>query len=231
GSTSRLSVIPSGGTGTYTYLWEPATYLDDPTSQFPYCTPDANITYTVTVDDGSTTLTSAPVEVTVLEVPDSPVAMLNGDLLESSATDGNQWYYNGALIPGANQPIYQPTLSGEYYVTFTDQVTGCESAPSNTILYLFTAIDQAQAERLVTVYPNPFTDRLNISFILPETSGSQVILSDAFGRVIRIVEEKSIVPAGKHSLVIESGDMRPGIYFCRIQTDSYTVVRKIILTR
>ena len=231
GSASHLSVIPSGGTGTYTYLWEPAMYLDDPTSQFPSCTPDANITYTVTVNDGSTTLSSAPVEVTVLPVPDAPVASLNGDMLESSVTDGNQWYYNGALIPGATQVTYQPALSGDYYVTVTDQVTGCESAPSNNIAYYVTAIDQADAERLVTIYPNPFTDRLNISFMLPGVSGLQVILTDAFGRVIRILEEKSQVSAGKYSLVLESGEMKPGIYFCRIQTDSFTVVRKIILTR
>ena len=231
GSTNRLSVIPSGGTGTYTYLWEPATYLDDPTSQFPYCTPETNITYTVTVDDGNTTLTSSPVDVTVLPVPDAPEATLNGDLLESSATDGNQWYYYGALIPGANQPTYQPTLSGEYYVTVTDQDNGCESEPSNTILFLFTAIDQTQAENLVNVYPNPFTNRLNISFILPGTSGVQVNLTDAFGRMVRQAEEKNSFPAGKHTLVLESGNLLPGIYFCWIKTDSYTVVRKVILTR
>jgi len=231
GSTSILSVIPSGGTGTYTYLWEPTTYLDDPTSQFPYCSPDANITYTVTIDDGSSTLSSAPVEVTIIEAPDAPVAFLNGDILESSATDGNQWYYNNELIPGANQPTYQPALSGEYYVTVTDQVTGCLSAPSNTIFYYLTGIDQVQAERFVTVYPNPFTDKLNISFVLPEASGSKIILTDAFGRVIRIVEEQSMLQSGKYNLVLESGNMNPGIYYCQIQTDSYVIVRKVILTR
>ncbi len=231
GSTSILSVIPSGGTGTYTYLWEPATYLDDPTNQFPYCTPVANITYTVTVSDGNTSLTSTPVEVTVLEIPDAPVATLNGDMLESSVTDGNQWYYNGALIPGANQATYQPTFFGEYYVTVTDQVAGCESEPSNTIVYIPTAVDQSHAEKFVAVYPNPFTDRLNISCFLPETSDLQVILTDTFGRIIRIVEERNNLSSGKYNVVLESGSMKPGIYYCRIQTDSYTVVRKIILTR
>lgn len=231
GSTSRLSVIPSGGSGTYTYLWTPATYLDDPASQFPYCTPDADITYTVTVDDGSATLTSAPVEVTVLDIPDAPVATLNGYTLESSVADGNQWYYNGAIIPGATQQTYLPSLSGDYYVTVADQVTGCESAPSNTVVFLFTAVDHTQAQRFVSVYPNPFTDQLNISFFLPEASGSNVILSDAFGRVIRELEDKSLLQSGKYNLVMDSGNLNPGIYYCRIQTDSYTVVRKVILTR
>jgi len=231
GSYSRLSAIPSGGTGTYTYLWEPSTYLDDPTSQFPYCTPDANITYTVTVGDGNETLTSDPVEVTVAPVPDAASITLNGDILESSATDGNQWYYYGAAIPGANQATYQPTLSGEYYVTVSDEITGCESDPSNTIYYLVTAIDQESAEKLVSVYPNPFTDRLNISFGLPEVSAVKIILTDAFGRLIRVIEDRSAVAAGKHTVTLEGGNMHPGMYYCRIRTDTYTVIRKVILTR
>ncbi|MFH1936895.1 MAG: C25 family cysteine peptidase, partial [Bacteroidota bacterium] len=231
GSTSILSAIPSGGTGTYTYLWEPATYLDDPTSQFPLCTPETSISYTVTISDGDTTITSAPVEVTLVPVPGAPVATLNGDLLESSATEGNQWYYNGAAIQGANQQTYQPTLFGAYYVTVTDEVTECESEPSNTIQYYPTAIDNTLAERMVTVYPNPFTDRLNILYTLPEPSSARIILSDAFGRLIRVVEEKGMIPAGNHTIVLESGTLKPGLYYCRVQTDYFTVVRKIILTR
>jgi len=231
GASTRLSVIPSGGTGTYTYLWEPALYLDDPTSQFPLCVPETNITYIVTVNDGSSTLTSAPVAVTLLPVPDAPVASVNGDLLESSAPDGNQWYYYGTMIPGANQPTYQPTQTGPYYVTFTDPVNGCESEPSNTIMFLMTAIDQQQAVKLVTVYPNPFTSRLTISFTLPEPSASQVIISDAYGRIIRTIEEQGLLQPGNYDLILESGNMTPGIYYCRIQTELYTVVKKIILTR
>ncbi|TSA23522.1 MAG: T9SS C-terminal target domain-containing protein [Bacteroidetes bacterium] len=231
GSTSYLSAIPTGGSGDYTYLWEPSTYLDDPTSQFPICTPEADMTYTVNVGDGDTTITSAPVEVTVIPIPEAPVATLNGDILESSATDGNQWYFNGAFIPGATQQTYQPVYYGDYYVTVTDEVTGCESAPSNTIHYWPTAIDNSQAEKLVTVYPNPFTDRLTISYTLPEPSASRILLTDAYGRLIRVVEEKGMIPAGNHVLVMESGTLKPGLYYFRIQTDYFTVVRKIILTR
>ena len=231
GSSSRLSAIPSGGTGTYTYLWEPATYLDDPTSQFPLCIPDANITYTVTVNDGNETLVSDPVEVTVLPIPDAAIITLNGDLLVSSVIDGNQWYYYGAVIPGANQATYQPTLTGEYYVTITDEITGCESDPSNTIYYLFASIDQKGAERLIHVYPNPFTDRLNITFNLTEPAAVRIILTDSFGRLIRVMKDHSSVAAGQHSITLESGNMQPGMYYCRIQTNAYTVIRKVILTR
>jgi len=231
GSTSRLSVIASGGTGTYTYLWEPDTFLDDPTSQFPLCSPEYDITYTVTVNDGSSSLTSDPVEVTVLAVPDAPVATLNGDILESSAINGNQWYYNGALIPGATEPTYQPTLSGAYYVTVTDQGTGCESEPSNTIMFLFTGIDQSSAAQSVKVYPSPFTDQLNISYTLPEVSAVKITLTDTYGRMARMIENNGRLESGTYTMMFSGANMLPGIYYCRIQTDGYSVVRKVILTR
>lgn len=231
GSSSHLSAIPSGGSGIYTFLWDPVTYLDDPASQFPYCTPETSITYTVTVNDGTTSLTSAPVDVTVVPKPDPPVILLNGDLLESSSPSGNQWYFNGAVIPGANQQIYQPQLSGDYYATVTDQITGCESEPSNIIHYLVTGISTVLADRMVTVFPNPFRESASISVLLPEASVLRITLVDALGRIVKVPANRDALPAGLHSITLESGSLQPGIYYCRVETASYIVIRKIILNR
>ncbi len=55
GQSTQLTATAEGGTGTYTFLWEPATGLDDPTSATPVASPTESITYTVTVDDGLST--------------------------------------------------------------------------------------------------------------------------------------------------------------------------------
>ena len=44
-------------------------------------------------------------------------------LLTSSATEGNQWYVDGAAIAGAISPTYTATKSGLYKVQVT--VEGC----------------------------------------------------------------------------------------------------------
>jgi len=64
GETSQLEAVVTGGAGDYTYLWEPAETLDDPTSCCPVATPVApETTYQVTVtDDSGQTITG---EVTV----------------------------------------------------------------------------------------------------------------------------------------------------------------------
>ncbi len=51
GETSQLEV--SGGSGNYTYSWEPSDYLDDPTIPNPVAKPKETTTYCVTVTDGS----------------------------------------------------------------------------------------------------------------------------------------------------------------------------------
>ena len=53
GTTSQLLAFASGGDGNYSYLWEPAETLSDPTIADPVATPvDEESTYTVTVTDG-----------------------------------------------------------------------------------------------------------------------------------------------------------------------------------
>jgi hypothetical protein len=229
GSSSQLIAMVSGGTGTYSYLWEPATYLDDPTSSTPISTPEADITYTVTVNDGSTTLTSSPVEITLLPVPDPAFVIQTGNLLESSVADGNQWYINGAMIPGATGQTYEATSQGTYYTIITDAVTGCQSEPSNTAVILGTG--EPGDPGSVQIFPNPFRDRLNVSFSLPESGMARISLIDAYGREAARLEDKSNVPAGAFSGSYGVGILNPGVYFCRIQSGSFITVKKVILSR
>jgi hypothetical protein len=52
GQPVMLTAVAMGGTGVYTYSWDPADGLDDATSATPNASPDGFVTYTVTVDDG-----------------------------------------------------------------------------------------------------------------------------------------------------------------------------------
>ena len=69
GGSSQLYAFASGGDGNYTYLWDPAETLDDPTSSTPVATPvEAATVYTVTVTDGEGSTARAEVTVTVSNV-------------------------------------------------------------------------------------------------------------------------------------------------------------------
>jgi len=51
GETVNLEALATDGTEPYTYLWEPADFLDDPAISNPEATPDETTTYTCTVTD------------------------------------------------------------------------------------------------------------------------------------------------------------------------------------
>ena len=56
GERSQLTATVTGGSGEYTYTWEPAESLDDAHSATPVATPEEPTTYTVTVSDGISTV-------------------------------------------------------------------------------------------------------------------------------------------------------------------------------
>ena len=66
GESSQLTAIVMGGAGNYTWLWEPAETLDDPTTCCPIATPiDPETTYRVTVTDALGYTISGDVTVTI----------------------------------------------------------------------------------------------------------------------------------------------------------------------
>ena len=229
GSSSQLVAIPTGGSGNYTYQWNPVTYLDDPTSRTPVSTPLANISYTVTVNDGTSSQSSGAVSLTVHPLPPIPVITLTGGSLTSSSATGNQWYLNDALIPGATDPVYTPSTSGIYYVIVSDPVSDCPSLPSNNINFLMTGIDQSGMEGLVSVYPNPFREKITISYMLEEAGAVKISLFDAFGKEVRVILDPERQSAGKHQAEMTAEVLSNGVYIIKIQTPFYTISKKIIL--
>jgi Peptidase family C25/CUB domain/Secretion system C-terminal sorting domain/Peptidase family C25, C terminal ig-like domain len=229
GSSSQLVAIPTGGSGNYTYQWDPVTYLDNPTSRTPISTPTANISYTVSVNDGSTTLTSGPVSLTVHPLPSTPVITFTGGSLTSCSSTGNQWYLNDAMIPGATNPVYIPSTTGIYYVVVSDLVSGCPSLPSNSINFLMTGINPSGMEGLVSVYPNPFREKITISYILQEAGAVKISLFDAFGKEVRVIRDPDRQSAGKQQVEMTAENLNNGVYIIKIQTLSYSISKKIIL--
>ena len=66
GEKSQLNVVVTGGSGEYTYVWEPAETLDDPTIPNPVASPiDPETIYKVVVTDSEGNSESGDVTVTI----------------------------------------------------------------------------------------------------------------------------------------------------------------------
>lgn len=149
----------------------------------------------------------------------APVIAANGNELQSSVAEGNQWYLNGVLIPGAINQTYTATVSGSYSVTAV--VNGCLSLPSSPYVLSVTATPELQQlSNEVFLYPNPV--RRNEVHIAVNNNRSLVLQLLTMNG---IVLKEQVLQKGINTLLLEQ--VPPGVYFITI-TDrkTFTSVQK-----
>ena len=79
----------------------------------------------------------------------------------------------------------------------------------------------------VIVYPNPVNDILNINFELNKLTATKIELLDLSGKQIGIILHENL--KGMISEEINTSDFTNGIYFVKIQAESETITKKIVV--
>jgi hypothetical protein len=77
--------------------------------------------------------------------------------------------------------------------------------------------------------PNPFSDSTVINFYLPKEEKISVEFFNGTVEMVREIENQKF-PAGKNEIVFYAEDLKPGIYFYRLKTNSFVDVRKMVIT-
>ena len=76
-------------------------------------------------------------------------------------------------------------------------------------------------------YPNPFTDKLNISFTNPKPQKVYITLFDGYGRKVRIIEDKTY-QMGTYTIGFDTQNLPNGVYYIRMKTYNFTQNKKIV---
>lgn len=143
-NNGSVAVSVGGGVAPFTYTWSNNIFSSNNSSLF-------SGSYSVNVVDSKGCKIGASYTVTnytVLPV----VIQFSNNILLSSSMGGNQWYYNGSILVGANSNTYLPLNSGSYFSSVTDANT-CVSL-SNTITINDVGIDQREKNDLINVFYN-----------------------------------------------------------------------------
>ncbi len=182
--------------------------------------------YTVlaVTDEHCTGSTSGSAIVAVFPVPPTPAISINGNELLSTGCCGNQWYKDGALIPGATSQIFQPQTTAHYFDIVT--VNGCSSDTSNVIYYLVDDVD----------------DHLRMKYYLEPVPAENYITVKSHNGNLALDEIKIYSSTGKpeivflcdplksdHALTIDIQRLSPGLYFMEIISESGRSVRKFVV--
>jgi photosystem II stability/assembly factor-like uncharacterized protein len=83
---------------------------------------------------------------------------------------------------------------------------------------------------LLQNYPNPFNPVTNISFELPRSSYTKLIVYDVLGKELLTLENKEL-PAGKHLYQWDASEYSTGIYFYRLEAGEFIETKRMVLVK
>lgn len=170
---------------------------------------------------------SQPYQVNVTPIPETPVASVDEYfMLHSSAPMGNQWYFNGTMIDGANGQDYQAEEEGNYYTIVT--INGCVSEESNHVDVIFTGIKELDGSSF-NIHPIPndgkFTATINIK-------GADNFVISVFNEMgMKVYEMKDVRVDGKAQQAIDLNNPARGVYTVVFRGNEQTVIRKVLVTK
>jgi hypothetical protein len=79
-------------------------------------------------------------------------------------------------------------------------------------------------------FPNPFNPSTMISFDVPKTSHVKLTVFDMIGRELETIVNE-VKSAGSYNVTWNANRYSSGVYFCRLETDSYTGVIKMAFVK
>ncbi len=207
-TNSYVWSLPSGATGTSLTNSITVNYSTSAISG------DITVKGNNTCGDGATSSLS----ITVNSKPPTPIISLNGYILHSDATNGNQWYDQNGLISGAINQDYTVTVNGVYYVIVT--LVGCGSEASNTINVVPTGIDVVDNDQTIKVYPNPVSNEL----IIEIDGNDKKVTFDILNAIGQIVFKGNLVD----KTTVQTSNFAPGVYLIKLENGKTFEFKKII---
>jgi trimeric autotransporter adhesin len=170
---------------------------------------------------------SAAYAVTVNPIPATPVVTVDeNNLLHSSAPEGNQWFFDGTVIPGATDQDYQATEDGSYWTVVT--LNGCSSEESIHVQVIFTGLPDLNAGTF-TIYPVPSNGMFTVSVVIPGEETYSVNVYNNLG--VKVYEMKDFHVNAKAERAINLENPSSGIYTVVLTGGNQTIIRKILVSR
>jgi hypothetical protein len=159
----------------------------------------------------------------------SPSISITGNVLTSTAATGNQWYFNGSPISGANNQTYTATATGSYKVETTD-ARNCRQF-SNEISFTLTAVVNVNPSAIgMIVSPNPTTNgEFHLQFETRKKDNLSISLLNAVGQKVYNQQIPDFI--GRYSKTIHPGKLSAGMYYLQVQHDNKMYTQKIFFAQ
>jgi len=132
------------------------------------------------------------------------------------------------------EPITISSFAGQSQVRFKFEFTG-NGAGNNVYIDDININGTLSIEEEVhngfglTVYPNPFGENTTVSFNIQDKYNVAIGLYDVLGKEIISISNSTELAPGSYSLPLNKSNLKPGIYFIKLEVDGYTAMKKVIV--
>ena len=154
---------------------------------------------------------NAQVSIIITAQPAIPTLTLLNNLEIRSSAAKNLWFLNNNLLPDSLQTLV-PKVSGNYTAVAINRQ--CRSQPSLPLSFVSTSLLDEEL-RNFTIQPNPFSDFITINYENTDKTISKIDFFSLTGEVVKSVENLD------SRSVIDVTDLSAGIYFLRIQIETF----------
>jgi len=133
-------------------------------------------------------------------------------LLDTTNNRFKMWYTGADAVPGTAQvgyataPIEPPDGINEF---------------GDNFLYDY-VVNQN--------YPNPFNPKTNIEFTIPKSENVTLRIYNLLGQEVSTLVSEKLIP-GDYKYTWDASHLASGMYFYKLQTESYSSIKKLILLR
>ncbi len=146
--------------------------------------------------------------------------------LDSIQNMEGPFFYNWTGPNGFTSDLADITVTtqGSYSLAVQD-INGCSYTQSFTVAGQVTSVEENELEKAVSVYPNPSTDFINVSFESVNSGVYHLSLKNIMGQV---VSQSTLNISGNHLQVIDASEVTPGIYFVEITNEGNKSVTRVV---
>jgi hypothetical protein len=172
----------------------------------------------------------------------SEVSSLGFHIWRSNAEDGDYERITTSLIAGQGNSSsgatynftdknYEANATYYYRIEQVDADGGSEMFSTIEVTALFIPTEYALSQN----YPNPFNPMTTFTYDVPEVSDVTIRVYSLLGKEVRTLYSKQRMP-GRYTEVWDGTDntgrkLASGVYFLRMQTGSFSKLRKMTLIR
>jgi hypothetical protein len=182
--------------------------------------------------------TDGPSIVEVTPVVSTNIKLIFNEEVETSSAENTANYTinNGVTVESATQHAFNKlqvnltvtTLSGDYELTVmnVEDEFGNMMEPQ-TIPFSYVGMEELFLDGKVNVYPNPASDRLNVTFNSKEDFEVDINITDITGR--QIMQKNYAAKQGINKIIYDLNGLGQGIYFLNMLGEQGALNYKLII--